>query len=569
MKPYRTPALLLTGLLAVACSRQDDMAGTAANPLLAFVPADTPYVIANLEPTPADIVDAWLVRLQPLLEQAQLHLDAFQEDLQAAPSEIDPSFAALASAILAELDGKLNRAGLESLGISLESVNAIYGHGLFPVARIGLRDPLALRDTIARIEASSGMPIPEHQSGGRSYWKIENRNGGIAAFVSILDDHVAFGVAPLAAEMEFLPEFLGERMPDESLAGSGALLQLNRAKGFTPWGSGYLDVAGAVEELLVPSSRTAAWLNALGDYRPGDVPQACAAEARLMAGFTPRMVAGVTEMTADTVGMRYQLEIEPSLAGELADLVADVPPASRNPAYALTLSLGIRVGALREFLLEKFNAMAASPFQCPQLAHLNQQIMQAATSLNQPMPPFIGNLKGLRAALSELDAAKIDPMAMRGLMSLEVVSPQMVIGMASMMIPGFEELDIQPGNDPVRLPEELISVVTPETEIHAVMTSDAIGLSIGKGLQDELMDFMELEQDNDGAFLSVEYDMAAMAGVQSQQFEQWQTDSGEQNENLQAQAELVALYRDMLDRGRQEFRFTEEGLTIDNRMSFK
>ena len=43
-----------------ACSRDEESAAGAGNALLDYVPADTPYLAANLEPLPEDVVDAWL-----------------------------------------------------------------------------------------------------------------------------------------------------------------------------------------------------------------------------------------------------------------------------------------------------------------------------------------------------------------------------------------------------------------------------------------------------------------------------------------------------------------------------
>ena len=56
----------------------------------------------------------------------------------------------LMHAVLTEMDGKLNRPGLESMGFDLQSDKVIYGMGAFPVIRLGLSDAAALRATILR-----------------------------------------------------------------------------------------------------------------------------------------------------------------------------------------------------------------------------------------------------------------------------------------------------------------------------------------------------------------------------------------------------------------------------------
>ena len=46
-------------------------------------------------------------------------------------------------------------------------------------------------DAVERIEKGSGTAIPEYRHGDRSYWRIADEGNGIAAFIAILDDHVA------------------------------------------------------------------------------------------------------------------------------------------------------------------------------------------------------------------------------------------------------------------------------------------------------------------------------------------------------------------------------------------
>ena len=163
MKIARITLLVTAGLLALAACKREEPAVTAtadANPLLAYVPGDTPYLAANLEPTPRDVVDAYLERFQPTFDMIQAMLDDLQLEIHSDGSA-EMQQAALMAAVVNELDGKLNRAGLESLGLSLESHKAFYGMGVFPFARVALADAEALRAAIGRVEAEAGMVFPE------------------------------------------------------------------------------------------------------------------------------------------------------------------------------------------------------------------------------------------------------------------------------------------------------------------------------------------------------------------------------------------------------------------------
>ena len=85
MKLLRNPAILLAvGVLLFACSREEELQ-PSANPLLTLVPADTPYVFANLQAIPDDIMDAWLLRAEPFLAELQATLSDARQDLVAGP----------------------------------------------------------------------------------------------------------------------------------------------------------------------------------------------------------------------------------------------------------------------------------------------------------------------------------------------------------------------------------------------------------------------------------------------------------------------------------------------------
>jgi hypothetical protein len=233
--------------------------------------------------------------------------------------------------------------------------------------------------------------------------------------------------------------------------------------------------------------------------------------------------------------------------------------------------MSLEMGALVQFVRDSANAMAAVPFQCPQLQYLNGQITQLASTLNQPLPPFIGNLKGFRAELLEVNPAAPEPQTMRGMLSLEMESPQMVVGMASMLVPGFENLQIEPGADPVAIPQDLMMIATPELEVYAVMSKDAIGLSLGKGQSKELRRFLDEEGKSDTAFFSVEYDMAMLAELQAagQDWADYDVDGMADMDQGPALENLMDDYQALLGRSRIELHFDGEGLTVDNVQTFR
>lgn len=554
--------VMTVGSLALvlgACSK--DTADGERNPLLSYVPADTPYVMANLEPVPAEVTDAWLTRMQPALDQLQSEIAHLRAELLA--SDGDEPAARVMAAILTELDGNLSRAGLERLGLSLEAPNVAYGHGMLPMVRMGLGDVDNFQDMIMRVQTASGQAFEAYELGGDAYWKVDGGGQG-ALYAAVVDQHLVLGMAPVAFENDYLPILLGQSKPATSLADNGNLGALQREQGYAPYAVGFVDLRLALDQFLKPDSTTATMINAVGEFDITQIDPACAREARLATTFVPRLLMGSTELTSNAVAVQYQLETNSLLGKQLADLVSDVPAASSDDRALASMALGIRFGALREFLLKQSGLLLDHPFECPQLQGLNRQVQNMHTQISQPMPPFLGNLRGMRASLMDIDLQDPQPANARGMLSLEMDKPQMVIGMASMLVPGFEELNIEPGAEPVLVPQELLSVVTPEFEVYAMMTSDAIGLSLGKDQKAALPDYLEQDQDNGGTFLSFDYDMARGLDLQQQAAT---TTVDTDNPELSWQ-ELARVYQSSLGRNRLEMRFTDDGLVIDQRQSF-
>ena len=572
MKFLRMSALVaITALVFTGCNREDGSASQAAsNPLLAYAPADTPFLFANIEPTPPEVLDAFMLRLAPSLLTAQTLLNDFKLEINSDDTN-EHNEARLLSALIAEFDGNLNREGLEKLGLSLQSHKVIYGMGVFPVIRVALSDPAALKAAIGRIETASGINFASEKSGETEYWKIGG-HGDASIYIAILDDHVALSVFPSAAEAEWLPLFLGQTKPADSIASNNALTRLNKDKGYTNYGSGYLDLQKLADELLDPNSKTVTLFNSIGHYDPSEFGEVCLAEVKNMIAKAPRMVMGTTELTPNTVAISYQLELESTLAGKLVELVAEVPVAHSSPDKLFSASLGLKFGKLRTFALEQINAIVANPYQCEKLAHLNVQAQAIFEQMNIPVMPFINNLKGFRVSLDEVDFENFEPEKVKGLFSLEVEKPQMLIGMAQMFIPGMENLELEPGGDPVEIPQELMSFSSGGLHVFAAMGKDSIGLASGENRMQELSAFMAADEDNGQVFFSVEYDMSAPMEFQRKMQARYTStnDGSEGSEDFQALIQNIQdSYMQWLGRSRMEASFTEDGLQIDTKMTFK
>jgi hypothetical protein len=569
MKFTRTLTLIaITALLFTACNRESTEVATVkenTNPLLAYVPADTAYVFANLEPTPKELTDAYVARFQPVFEVISKKVTQFQADYDSGTYQ-DNQIAKLATAVLDELGGSLSSENLEKLGISMQAHQAIYAMGVFPVIRLGLSDAQALRVAIGRIEAKMGFELPVKELNGASYWRITEDDMPVGVYIAILDQQLAISMFPANAEDSLLASFLGQEMPTESMAATNALAIMNSQKGYTGYGSGILDLQKLADEMLNPDSATHTYLGPDMGFDPSLFDAVCVAEAKSIIAKAPRMTAGTTKLTANEIGMRYEVEIEDSLASGLAALVSDTPVAEDGD-HLFSASLALQIGKLRNFVLEKVNAIVATPYQCEVLQELNRNATELVAQLNIPMPPMVNNLMGVRVKVDDFNPTGQIPKG-NGLIAIHVDKPEMFVGMASMMVPGFENLDLANQSEPVKIPAEMLHME--DLDVFALMSDNAIGAAVGEQHAKDLVKFMAAPSQDNGTFLSVSYDMAKQIEIQMAMEETFavNTDSDHSPADELSDA-IMESYTTMLGRYKVDMRFTGDGLVIDSTMTFK
>ncbi len=553
-------------LLLVACNKGPDInvnVNANTNPLLAFAPADTPYVFAALEPAPEEITDAYIARTQPLLDVIEKKLAQFQAEVAAGEHE---QAAKLVAAVGDELGGKISVNSLEKLGISIQAHHAVYGMGIFPVIRLELKDAKALRTAITRVETKMGFKLPSKDFNGTAYWRVAQDSVPVGLYIAILDQQLALSVFPVNAESSLLAAFLGQEMPANSMASSNALAKLNSEKGYSDYGSGVLDLQKLAHEIFDPTSTTRTLLGPAISPGLSSFDRVCIAELKAMLAKAPRITAGITALSADEVGMRYQLEMDGTLANALSSVVSDTPVAGTGDQL-LNASLALKIGKLRSLLLEKANVLVAAPYQCKQFHDLNQAARQMAQQLNIPMPPMVNNLMGVRVSIDDIDPQATVPVV-SGMAAIHVDKPEMIVGMASMMVPGFDNLDLANQTEPVRIPQDTLGLQN--MEIFALMGDDAIGLALGDKSAAGLKTFMQAKGQDDDTFFSVNYDLARQLDIQRDMLKKWKVTPGSGDQELKelTKAARVA-YAPMAGTTYINMKFTKHGLVVDQRMTFQ
>ena len=490
-------------LLLAGCGRDDKS-------LLSYVPADTPYAFANLEPIPADTLTAWTEQFGPFYAAYEEMLGTTLKQLEASP-EGNERAARVAKALLAEMAGNLNLGGIQKIGIATDGHFALYGVGLVPVFRWELKDEAAFRALIGRVETRLGEKLPEAKLGDASYWRAGPAGETLAGIIAIVDGDLVLTLAPQNADDKLLRTLVGVDKPSDSLD-ADVIEDINDAGGFKPYGSGYIDTVLVAQRLI--DGKTGVEKAFLDAFEVEDKPvdAVCREEFVSIARNFPRVTTGYTSFEKKHMEQRLLFEMKPEIAKDVAALAAPVPGlGAGSEGTVLDFGLSMDLSKLPAFVTKQAAAFKAKPYQCASLKDLNTSFAEMETQLANPMvmataPVF----SGFRAALTRFD--RKDPTAMpdvAGKLVIASPNPQSLIALARTTVPAFASLQLKPGDEPVALPAELATPGVPPTYI--AVTDKAIGVAVGETERATLKAFIAAPVGNPPPLLVANYSGTFMA----------------------------------------------------------
>lgn len=461
-------ALALGALLIVAgCGKkaQDDAP-------IAFVPADTPYVIASLEPVPEKVTENWRRQIQQAWPVMIQIYGPIIDDI----GKKDEAAARVLHALLDEVRGLDTPDKWREIGLTMQTRSAIYGIGLLPVLRLELADADAFRATIARVEQKSGAKLATARIGDQDLWTFGSAE--IQGLMAIEGKHLVLGLVPGGADEALKRRVLGLDRPQKSLADTGALADFNKARGYLPHGSGWVDTR-RVLALYGNDPGLAAFAHAGGKDLPA-LDAACRSELDALATKAPRLALGYTALDGSRMTMHVRLDLEPTLAKTLAALPAALPSATAKDAL-LDFAFAMPVLRGRDFLVAQADAVAKAPFACSLLQPMNDSFAEMKTKLDQVIPPPFADLVGARATIDHFqwpDGA--DKPDIRGVLLIGSNNPTFLVNLAQVSTPALAQLKLEPNAQPVAIPAGALPGAPADMEFNAALSAHALGVSVGK-----------------------------------------------------------------------------------------
>lgn len=360
---------------------QGDPSKLAVPPLFAHVPADTPYLLAGLDSIPPEFFARMKAVFQPLI-------GLISRDWQKQRGE-NPMF----DAVMSEMEGKWNEAGIESLGFLAKPRFALYGLGLQPfVMRVAVKDDKAVKATIERIAAKAGKDLPAMASkDGRSYWEHAN-DDGTKVVIGLADNQAIVAVGKAADVDAKLGLILGSEKPAQSMADAALIKQLMARHGLGGQVIGYADTKQIAGKALEAA---------------GAAPSpACTGEIDRLSGKLPRVVFGYGEMSATKVSGAFIVELAPDAVADLRAIRTEVP--GLGAALSGTPLFAIAGGADLQKAQQLAVAVAGNLKQLGAACGLGSLVDgadRAAAKMARPLPEPAGRITGGAIVIDDFDMA--------------------------------------------------------------------------------------------------------------------------------------------------------------------
>jgi len=485
-------ALGFAGVMLAACGHKDKDAP------LAFVPADTPYVVANLDIMDDATRGALLAQADAQLPSQLAQLDASAERL----ARKDPDGARLLRALRTEFDGKTIESFAQGAGLNLKGYSAFYGLGLAPVLRFQLNDPGAFEGFVGRLETAYGKKLDVANVDKQSYRKYAFPASGTEVVLATVNKQAVAALLPADVSPALLRQALGLERPQKSLQDDGRLKTLAKAKGYQKWLVGELDLTralplaiGGSDPLVGAIQKAHAEAIAAKTGEPVatqlQTSPSCGADAARIAARVPSMSFGYTRLDAKHQDVRFDVALADDIGKAFAGLKVALPGLGGNGTAPFDLSLALPVAEARTFWLAQADAVAAKPFSCPSLTDLNDSFAKLGPAMQKAAIPPFGDMLGLRIALDSLvpgkDASGVPTFS--GRLVLGTNNPDGLFAMGQMMVPALAQL--KPGHDgkPVPLPKDMVGMLGQPAWV--AMGEKALAFGVGAGEDARLADTLK------------------------------------------------------------------------------
>ncbi len=566
-------SMVVSSIMLIACDKSKDEADEATAlssnaTILQYVPADTPYVLANVAPLPDELMDKLEPKIDRVLQsyQSVLREVVASKQTELAGEKRNSEEMQQVSAFVEELTTLLSVEGMREAGMGRDSTGAIYGNGLLPVVRFELSDGALFNDALSRLEEQAGHQLSVANIGDHSYRYFDAEK--IRIIIAVMNDQAVLTLVPSSFDEAQTSQALGLTLPETSIADSGVLQDIASEYGFTDHYVGFFDTTLLVDRFLGEATGLDADLLALMDHEGPELSDVCRSEIRSIAGIAPRVVLGYTDIDVDSIASTVVVELRDDIAAELQPLTAAVPGLGGDQGGLMSFGMSIDVKAARAFFEARLDAMEATPFECEHLAELQAGVAGGREALNQPVPPMIYDFKGFLAIIDEIEgldiATQTPPTSVDGSFLLAMDNAQALVSLGTMFSPELAEMNLQPDGEPVAL--DMPQMQAMGIAAFAALTENSVAISVGDDAEAQLQKMLSADVADSAPLLSFSMDAARYYGFLGEAIAAGEQDqeNGPSPEMQAAMNEIMQAVAEIYNRMSVDVRLTARGIEFES-----
>lgn len=501
-------------LFLFACSDDEKNAATTQKPpqklsqaqnkpeIMQYIPADTPVlVLSGSSEAPdryAEVISKYMnstiAYLRTMItEYAALERRAVshEENTETTPTEKPDN---------QNIEKFLDKWGgddiLQKVGFTIgKSPFAIYAIDLLPVLRTQLSDDHKMNEMLADVKSQFDLTWETGNKDGFEihYFNLDNKTLKLALALNKATNNLVVYLLPTSLQGSMESKLLGTELPAKSMMQDTSLLESIKNKyQFVNYDSFYINLEKIAHYFIYPEKHDSKTLDFL-QIEDNMISQNCKTEMSSMVAKAPRLVSGLTQFDNENINTKIIWEMQPEIGSALSKIAGRIPKVDNpNAAFSFGFSIDLLEGksVISEFIQQAID----TPYKCELFSNLNQKMNTFKAQLSQPLPPFIGNFKGAYFSLDDfkMDGADLETLSknpqslaknLKMHLLLSVDQPQSLIGMAQMMVPQLQNIEIKTDGIPISLSEYIPvsgSDIPFDTKtMYAALSDTTIGFSTG------------------------------------------------------------------------------------------
>lgn len=499
-------AIIAAGAGAYWYTQHGSSSSASANPLLDYIPADTPVFTGQLKPFP----------LKNYLQSISSNYQQYSTDSLAQLGDLDSPMAKFFVSIYKQyMDGmKDPTALLKAFGLPNEIKPYFYTLGVVPVLKTDINQIDAFWAVLDKAEQESGYTHEKRTLAGIDYRAYSFAEEGSTDKADLLFAHkdgiltVTFSASSI--EPEVLEMALGLKKPAQSLAASGMLQEIIKTHGFMDDSISFINHVEIVKAITSQDGNMLAkqLTKFLAEEGQGEDPLAqirtpeCRTELTAIAANWPRTVGGLTAFTSTEkeshMAASFVIESKnQAILTALQKMRGFIPThlADINSTI-FSMGLGIDVNEVAPSLTAIWDDLQKPQLTCAPLAELQAELSQQSPAMLGMFTGMANGVKGLSVSLLDYKMSSQDQEpkleSLDALISLTADNPSMLFNMVKPFAPMLAELQVADNGEPTDLSPLLM--LPPELNIkpmlaikgqHLVVYSGDKGLALANKLASE------------------------------------------------------------------------------------